>query len=229
MATGEKGFTLLGLLFLVAGLGIALAALGTTWHTAVQREKERELLFVGGEFRRAIAGYHGRTPATDKQYPESLEDLLADNRFPDKVRHLRRIYRDPLTGRTEWGLVKGEGERIVGVYSLSEAKPLKTGHFPAGYDEFAGAASYREWVFRADTVQGGDATEKPADAAGTRQPAAGDSASGAPARDASNPCLQERARGNLECLPLYQLGDQEGCRACRDAVLQQYAACMEQR
>jgi type II secretory pathway pseudopilin PulG len=50
----QRGFTLLGLLFLLAGMGVAMAALGTMWHTASQRDKERDLLFVGDQYRQAI-------------------------------------------------------------------------------------------------------------------------------------------------------------------------------
>jgi hypothetical protein len=40
-------------------------------------------------------------------------------------RYLRRIYRDPMTSKTEWGLVQSVDGRIMGVHSLSKDKPLK--------------------------------------------------------------------------------------------------------
>jgi type II secretory pathway pseudopilin PulG len=146
--SGESGFTLLGVLFLVALIGLGLAALGAVWGTAAKREKEAQLLFVGDQYRRALDSYYRATPGADKRFPRDLRHLLLDPRFPNTVRHLRRLYADPMTGREEWGLVK-RGEEITGLYSLSEQPPLKTGDFPKPYEAFAGSRSHRDWVFSA--------------------------------------------------------------------------------
>src|SRR5690606_33668362 len=79
----ERGFGYIGLLVLVALMGVALAAAGQVWHTAQQREKERELLFAGGQFRRAIAQFYANTPGKARRYPLHLEELLQDPRHPD--------------------------------------------------------------------------------------------------------------------------------------------------
>lgn len=52
------GFTYLAVLAMIAIIGIALAVTGEVWHIALKREKERELLFVGDQFRRAINSYY---------------------------------------------------------------------------------------------------------------------------------------------------------------------------
>jgi type II secretory pathway pseudopilin PulG len=140
------GFTYIGLLIFIALMGIALAGTGVIWHTESRREKERELLFVGDQFRRAIGLYYERTPGA-KQFPKALEDLLLDRRYPNTQRYLRRLYDDPVGGTSEWGLVRGPEGRIVGVHSLSEAEPLKRAGFPLKYEEFKGAARYSEWRF----------------------------------------------------------------------------------
>ncbi|TCJ13907.1 type II secretion system protein [Parasulfuritortus cantonensis] len=144
---GERGFTLLWLLFLVAGMGVGLAALGTVWHTAAQREKEKELLFAGLEYRRAIASFWQAVPG-QQRLPRELRELLRDPRFPTTVRHLRRLYPDPMNNGQDWGLVRDADGGIAGVYSRSDAKPFKTTGFPAGLDGFAQAESYRDWVFQ---------------------------------------------------------------------------------
>jgi type II secretory pathway pseudopilin PulG len=151
----QHGFTLLGLLFLIAGLGVAMAALGTMWHTAAQREKERDLLFVGNQYRQAIESFW-KMPlpvGTVRRLPKNFNELLSDSRFPSTVRHLRRLYRDPMTGETEWGLVKDADGGISGVYSLSSDSPFKRAGFPAVYEQFAEAEAYRDWVFRFDVEQ----------------------------------------------------------------------------
>jgi len=151
----QQGFTLLGLLFLVAGLGVAMAALGTVWHTAAQRDKERELLFIGNQYRQAIESFW-KMPipvGTIRRLPKNFTELLSDSRFPTTVRHLRRIFRDPMTGEPEWGLVKEPDGGISGVYSLSADKPFKIAGFPAVYAHFQEAQSYRDWLFRFDVAQ----------------------------------------------------------------------------
>jgi type II secretory pathway pseudopilin PulG len=141
------GFTYIGLLIFIALMGIALAGTGMVWHTQVRRDKERELLFVGDQFRRAISQYYERSPGGDKRFPQSLDDLLLDKRYPATQRYLRRVYPDPITGKAVWGFVKGPEGRIVGVYSLSEDAPFKRASFPANYEAFEGKEHYREWRF----------------------------------------------------------------------------------
>ena len=143
----QRGFTYLAVLFLVAIMGAVLAATATVWHTLAQRDKERELLYIGHEFRSAIGLYYERTPGTAKQFPKKLEDLLEDKRQTNLARYLRKRYLDPLTASKEWGLVVGPGETIMGVYSLSQATPIKTGNFEEADKNFEGANSYQDWKF----------------------------------------------------------------------------------
>lgn len=98
----ENGFVYLWALFSVMLAGIAMAGAGQIWQTKSQREKEVELMFIGEEFRKAIMSYYNSGP---KQYPNSLEDLLQDSRTPNTRRHLRKIYIDPITNTTEWGII----------------------------------------------------------------------------------------------------------------------------
>jgi type II secretory pathway pseudopilin PulG len=147
ISRSEQGFTLLLLLIVVAIMGAGLAAFGELTSHAAQRERERELIFAGQQYREAIAAYYERTPGVAKRYPQKLEDLLADQRFPDTRRYLRKLYRDPMTGSSDWGLVAAPGGGIMGVYSRSEAAPIKTGGFEPAEASFAGAARYADWQF----------------------------------------------------------------------------------
>ena len=166
-----RGFTLLGLLFLVAGLGVATAAIGVAWQMAGQREKERELLFVGQEFRQALESYRSMGSSGGRRLPDSLETLVSDKRFPFTVRHLRRIYRDPMTGKAEWGLERDPGGGIVGVYSLSEGEPLQRANFPEYLEGFAEAKNYREWIFRPPTPPDAGPGQNTTPAASSPKPA----------------------------------------------------------
>jgi len=142
--TNHRGFTYLTALFVVALLGGGLALAGEVWHTQSLREKEAELLHIGNQYRRAIERYHASPPL---QYPRTLGDLLKDPRKPGIERYLRKLYADPITGKTEWGLVKLPDGGIMGVHSLSEDKPFKAAGFNAPYESFANAEKYSDWKF----------------------------------------------------------------------------------
>ncbi len=151
-----EGFTFIGLLMAVAIMGVALLAVGEVWSFAQKREKEKELLFVGDQFRRAIRLYYANTPATSKlqPYPMTLEDLLKDPRYPSTQRYLRKIYLDPINNGTEWGLVKNPNGSIFGVYSLAQEAPAKTSNFAAVNSDFENKTKYSDWVFKYAPLQG---------------------------------------------------------------------------
>jgi type II secretory pathway pseudopilin PulG len=154
----SAGFTYVWLLVAVAVMATGLAAIGEVASTAAKREKEAELLFVGDQFARAIAEYHASSPGAP-QYPQKLEDLLVDNRYPNARRYLRRVYPDPMTGRADWGLLRGPGGGIVGVHSQSLERPLKIANFPRGYESLNGATTYAAWRFTPQ-AGGGPATRE---------------------------------------------------------------------
>ena len=144
------GFTFIGVLVIVAIMGVALLAVGEVWSFARQREKEQELLFVGDQFKQAIKLYYAHTPVTSrlKPYPMSLDDLLKDPRYPSTQRYLRKIYLDPISNSPEWGLLKNPNGSIYGVYSMSNGTPVKQGNFRTAYSDFAGKTNYSDWVFK---------------------------------------------------------------------------------
>lgn len=143
----SEGFTYLGLLFIVAIMGLAMALAAQVWETSIRREKERELLFVGNQIRQAIGSYYAEMPDGVKRYPRRLEDLLQDNRYPGIKRHLRKLYRDPVTGNDKWGLVLSDEGGIQGIYSLSPLAPLKRAGFDTADRGFENKLHYWEWTF----------------------------------------------------------------------------------
>jgi type II secretory pathway pseudopilin PulG len=145
--SSEQGFTLLGMLIAVALLGAGMAAYGELASHAAQRDKEQELIFVGNQYRQAIAGYYERSPGGAKRFPRKLEDLLEDKRYPMPQRYLRRMYADPMTGQPQWGLIPAPDGGVMGVYSLSEAQPIKSGGFAARDRAFDGTGRYSDWQF----------------------------------------------------------------------------------
>ena len=143
----QEGFTYIGIMLAVALIGTQLALAGVEWSFAQARQKERELLFVGGQFRTAISQYYLNPKGSQKEYPRRLEDLLKDPRYPGTVRHLRKIYADPITGKKQWGLIKLPNGGIIGVYSLADKEPIKTGNFRPADLSFMNKRRYADWKF----------------------------------------------------------------------------------
>lgn len=149
------GFTFLGLLFLIALMGLMATAAASTWRLSVQRDKELELLFVGHEYRVALARYAAAHAGERQPWPTELAQLLGGGDRLVPVRYLRRLYVDPMTGGAAWGLVKTPEGGITAVYSLATGAPVRT-RAAAGDEgiDFAQARSYRDWVFRGTTLAG---------------------------------------------------------------------------
>jgi type II secretory pathway pseudopilin PulG len=143
----NDGFTYLGLIFALLLLGMALASAGMLWSLSAQRERERQLLWVGAQYRNAIASYYLRGASGVRQFPVRLEDLLDDRRGPAVQRHLRQLYTDPTTGAADWDLLRTPLGGIAGLRSRSQAQPLKRRNFPPGEEPFEDASCYCEWVF----------------------------------------------------------------------------------
>ncbi|MGK5036614.1 type II secretion system protein [Janthinobacterium sp. LB3P118] len=147
-ARRQRGFTYLGLIIVVAILGLVGAA-GLKMGSLLQRQAaEQELLDIGAQFVDALQSYAGATPAGQPQQPPNLAALLRDPRFPQVRRHLRKLYVDPITGRAEWGLLYQPGSQgIIGMHSLSSSAPLKVGNFEARFTGFEGKSQLSEWQF----------------------------------------------------------------------------------
>ncbi len=142
----QPGFTYISLLVIIAIIGISLGATGKYWQSIVQRDKEEELLFRGDQYRKAIEKYYLALPGRP-QLPQSIDDLLADNRTATGRRHLRQRYKDPMTGEDFVEIRDPLSKRITGVHSAGEREPMKKSGFAPEYKDFEGKTKYREWVF----------------------------------------------------------------------------------
>lgn len=147
-ASRHAGFSYIGVMILLALMAL-LSATAVQYGAVVQRrEAEAELLAVGLEFKRAVKGYFENTPAgMPATAPRSLDDLLRDKRYPGVKRYLRRVYRDPLTGKDDWGLIRSPDGGILGVYSKAEGEPIRRDNFPDEFFHFKNKKRYRDWVF----------------------------------------------------------------------------------
>jgi len=139
----QSGMTLLELIMACAILMVLSSAALPIARVTVMRQKEAELRAALRELRTAIDRYKDmadrnlfRVEVGSEGYPPDLETLVngvtfgADDR---RVRFLRRIPVDPMTGRAEWGLraiqddpksTSWSGKNVFDVFSLSQGTGL---------------------------------------------------------------------------------------------------------
>jgi type II secretory pathway pseudopilin PulG len=163
---GQRGFTFLWLIFLLAVVAAGLAAIAQPLQLAVQREREAELMFRGDQIARALTSYWAATPGSARQLPTTLDDLLDDRRGPRPLHHLRRLYADPFTGRADWVPVTTDDGRISGVHSRSDAPALRVVDLPRSPDGAPVPVSARVFSYSpASPASAASAVDAPASAA----------------------------------------------------------------
>lgn len=120
----QQGFTYVAMLFALAIFAMGAAWLGEASSRSEQRERERELIEIGLKMQEAIRSYYLASPGSTKTFPRDFSELEFDARYVGIKRHLRRLERDPLTGRFDWGLIYASDGGIAGIFSRSEKIPL---------------------------------------------------------------------------------------------------------
>jgi general secretion pathway protein G len=137
----DSGLTLVELLITVAILGILATAALPVARFQVKREKERVLRRDLWEMRDAIDKYKDAADRGGMQikadsigYPPDLQTLVDGVDIQDKkVRFLRRIPVDPMTGTADWGLRANQddadsdswgGQNVFDVYTKSTSTAL---------------------------------------------------------------------------------------------------------
>jgi general secretion pathway protein G len=138
---GERGLTLVELIVAAAILAILASAVVPITRFQVKREKERELRSDLWMMRDAIDKYKDaadkgaiQTKVDSQNYPPDLETLVDGVDIQGKkVKFLRRIPVDPMTGKAEWGLRSMQddpksdsygGQSVFDVYSKSQGTAL---------------------------------------------------------------------------------------------------------
>jgi len=137
----ERGLTLVELIVTVAILAILASAALPLARFKVKRERERELRRDLWEMRDAIDHYKDaadkgafQTKVDSQNYPPDLETLVNGvDVQTKKVKFLRRIPVDPMTGHAEWGMRSMQddptsdsygGQSVFDVYSKSPGTAL---------------------------------------------------------------------------------------------------------
>lgn len=143
----QRGYLMAASLLLLLLMGLFTLTLVRKWEHEDRAAKERDLLWIGAQFRAALASYAIATPVGMTEAPRRLEDLLRDRRGPQEIQHLRRLYLDPMTGKADWAVVRSARGTIAGIHSTSQGKPMaRDGLWPVER-QFADAKRYSDWVF----------------------------------------------------------------------------------
>src|SRR5215467_9525989 len=87
----DAGFSLAALIFFATAASILAAAAVPAYQMQAKREREKELIFRGEEYTRAIQKYQRKFGV----YPSSVDQLVQTN----GLRFLRRVYKDPITDK----------------------------------------------------------------------------------------------------------------------------------
>jgi general secretion pathway protein G len=137
----DAGLTLVELIISVTILGILATAALPVARFQVKREKEKQLRYDLWEMRDAIDHYKDaadkggiQTKADSFNYPPDLQTLVDGVDIQDnKVKFLRSIPVDPMTGNTDWDLRSNQddadasswgGQNVFDVHSKSTGTAL---------------------------------------------------------------------------------------------------------
>lgn len=138
---GERGLTLVELIVTVAILSILATAAVPIARFQVKREKEQILRYDLWQMRKAIDAYKDAadrhafmTKIDTYNYPPDLQTLVDGVDVQGKkLKFLRRIPVDPMTGNDDWGLRSMQddpdsdswgGQNVFDVYSKSDGTAL---------------------------------------------------------------------------------------------------------
>jgi general secretion pathway protein G len=137
----ERGLTLVELIVTTAILSILASAAIPIMRFQVKRQKEEMLRYDLWNMRAAIDAYHKaamdhafQTKVDSYNYPPDLQTLVDGVDVQGKkVKFLRRIPVDPMTGQADWGLRSMQddpnsdswgGQNVFDVYSKSDGTAL---------------------------------------------------------------------------------------------------------
>lgn len=143
----QHGYALMAALVMVVVMGLGVGIAASSWRTKVRRSHEQELLWRGDQYRKAIASYYRMVHGGARgSYPRNLESLKNDPRVLHRLRHIRRLYKDPLTGE-DFILIKDGSGGIIGVRSESNSEPFKKDGFSYDNARLTNCKRYSEWEF----------------------------------------------------------------------------------
>ena len=127
----EEGFLLLGVLFMVLLVTIALAIAAPKMAEAIRRDKEIETVHRGLQYARAIQIYFNKYG----RYPNTIDQLVKS----DNQRFLRKRYLNPMTGKDDWRIIHYGEAKVPPVGLFGQTVGQTGGITPTGATNGASA------------------------------------------------------------------------------------------
>ena len=170
----------------MAVMAIMLSVALPVWRTAVQREREAELIFRGEQYAHAIEIFQRRNGG----FPQSLDVL-------EKTRAIRRLYKDPMTGGDFQPVFVGQ---MIGGVPVA---PGQQGRGAAGQPGRGGVVAGRPVGGAAGGGRARGAAAGPPTIALTGRGRAGAPIAGQPGIAAAGPIIGVVSRSTADSLRLY--------------------------
>ncbi len=149
IVSGRSGYALITAIIAINIFAIFSLMASSMWQREIGRENEKELIFRGNQFVRAISSYRKQHPNT---FPPDIEIL-------EKERFIRKLYSDPVNETGEWNYViksRNANEKtliiitsgLLSKYSKSyDLIGVASGSPDESYMEYRGKNRYDEWAF----------------------------------------------------------------------------------
>ncbi len=147
--TGKSGYALITAIIAINIFAIFSLMAASMWQREAGRNNEKELIFRGNQYVRAIENFKKKYPNT---FPKNIEIL-------EKERFIRKLYTDPVSENGEWNYVMKSRNRrnktffiipsellskyikSYDLYGVSSSSPDES------YMEYRSMKRYDEWAF----------------------------------------------------------------------------------
>ncbi len=149
MVNGKTGYALITAIIAINIFAVFSLMAASMWQREIGRDNEKELIFRGNQYVKAIENFRRKYPNT---FPKDIELL-------EKEKFIRKLYEDPISDSGKWNYVmkssnaKNKTFLIIPPEFLS--KYIKTynligvscGSVDESYMEYRGKNRYDEWAF----------------------------------------------------------------------------------
>ncbi len=149
MVSGKNGYALITAIIAINIFAIFSLMAASMWQREIARENEKELIFRGNQYVKAITNFRKKYPNT---FPQDIEIL-------EKEKFIRKLYKDPVNESGEWNyVIKSRNvnnkalliitpdllSKYIKSYSLVG---VSSGSVDESYIEYRGKNRYDEWAF----------------------------------------------------------------------------------
>ncbi len=149
IVNGKNGYALITVIIAVNIFAVFSLMAASMWQREIGRENEKELIFRGNQYVKAIENFRRKYPNT---FPKDIELL-------EKERFIRKLYEDPISDSGKWNYVMKSSNVNNKVFLIIPpeflSKYIKSynligvscGSVDESYMIYRGKNRYDEWAF----------------------------------------------------------------------------------